>query len=304
MLFTRRTSTFSTHQLPLNLNKGPLSHNVANDGEHARDPSESTRFELTSSPSSSVESSATSQTSDSFSRLAIATPTDASYSDKAGSGQFEPVFNLVRPPHQRRESRNSFTAHSYVSTSPTSRPSLAFGFQMISSPEEDEVVPKIEEIDDDEAFAIELANERIRTTGQMDVVESKDKSVSIPVTGPRKRGRPRKHPLPAPGQIKVTKGRSKTGCITCRRRKKKCDETKPTCLNCQKNSVVCEGYPAKEIWKSGRQKMEEGMHIRTINGIPFTRNRAFNANIAMSLSGKAKLYGSRSPWPPYSDRRD
>lgn len=46
---------------------------------------------------------------------------------------------------------------------------------------------------------------------------------------PRKRGRPRKHPLPAPGgQAKVTKGRSKTGCITCRRRKKKCDETKPS----------------------------------------------------------------------------
>jgi hypothetical protein len=29
------------------------------------------------------------------------------------------------------------------------------------------------------------------------------------------------------------------------------------CLNCQKNAVVCEGYPPKEIWKSGKQKMEE-----------------------------------------------
>lgn len=46
----------------------------------------------------------------------------------------------------------------------------------------------------------------------------------------RGRGRPRKHPLPPIGaQQKVTKGRSKTGCITCRRRKKKCDETKPEC---------------------------------------------------------------------------
>jgi len=46
----------------------------------------------------------------------------------------------------------------------------------------------------------------------------------------RGRGRPRKHPLPPYGAVqKVTKGRSKTGCITCRRRKKKCDETKPEC---------------------------------------------------------------------------
>lgn len=77
-------------------------------------------------------------------------------------------------------------------------------------------------------------------------------------TVPRKRGRPRKHPLPTPGgQMKAAKGKSKTGCITCRRRKKECDETKPDCLNCQKNAVVCEGYPPKDIWKSGNQKMEE-----------------------------------------------
>lgn len=46
----------------------------------------------------------------------------------------------------------------------------------------------------------------------------------------RPRGRPRKHPLaPAVAANKVTKGRSKTGCLTCRKRKKKCDEAKPRC---------------------------------------------------------------------------
>ncbi len=46
----------------------------------------------------------------------------------------------------------------------------------------------------------------------------------------RPRGRPRKHPLtPVVSTNKVTKGRSKTGCITCRKRKKKCDEAKPRC---------------------------------------------------------------------------
>lgn len=49
----------------------------------------------------------------------------------------------------------------------------------------------------------------------------------------RPRGRPRKNSLTAPalGATKVTKGRSKTGCITCRKRKKKCDEAKPRCMS-------------------------------------------------------------------------
>ena len=46
----------------------------------------------------------------------------------------------------------------------------------------------------------------------------------------RPRGRPRKHPVAsAVSANKSTKGRSKTGCITCRKRKKKCDEAKPRC---------------------------------------------------------------------------
>lgn len=37
--------------------------------------------------------------------------------------------------------------------------------------------------------------------------------------------------------------RSKTGCTTCRQRKKKCDETHPTCNYCQKRGLSCEwGY--------------------------------------------------------------
>jgi hypothetical protein len=75
----------------------------------------------------------------------------------------------------------------------------------------------------------------------------------------RPRGRPRKHPLiPSLATNKITKGRSKTGCLTCRKRKKKCDEAKPRCMNCEKNAVVCEGYPEKQIWKSGKERAEEG----------------------------------------------
>ena len=50
-----------------------------------------------------------------------------------------------------------------------------------------------------------------------------------PATVKRPRGRPRKHPVLLEPANKITKGRSKTGCITCRKRKKKCDEAKPRC---------------------------------------------------------------------------
>jgi len=50
------------------------------------------------------------------------------------------------------------------------------------------------------------------------------------IPGKRPRGRPRKHPIISPEErAKIAKARSKTGCITCRKRKKKCDERKPGC---------------------------------------------------------------------------
>ncbi|RMZ79213.1 hypothetical protein DV738_g3523, partial [Chaetothyriales sp. CBS 135597] len=36
--------------------------------------------------------------------------------------------------------------------------------------------------------------------------------------------------------------RTKSGCMTCRRRKKKCDEGRPECYNCLRGGFTCEGY--------------------------------------------------------------
>ncbi|KAF2117859.1 hypothetical protein BDV96DRAFT_405120 [Lophiotrema nucula] len=49
--------------------------------------------------------------------------------------------------------------------------------------------------------------------------------------------------------------RTKTGCGTCRRRKKKCDEGKPECNNCTRGGFICEGYANKIPWpKNGVTK--------------------------------------------------
>ena len=40
------------------------------------------------------------------------------------------------------------------------------------------------------------------------------------------------------------------GCLTCKKKRLKCDETKPTCLQCHKRSVTCEGYKKIFQWKA------------------------------------------------------
>ncbi|KAK6828625.1 hypothetical protein PG987_011966 [Apiospora arundinis] len=43
--------------------------------------------------------------------------------------------------------------------------------------------------------------------------------------------------------------RTKTGCLTCRKRRIKCDEGRPTCNNCIKSKRQCEGYNQRVIFK-------------------------------------------------------
>ncbi|KAH7338717.1 hypothetical protein B0J17DRAFT_767788 [Rhizoctonia solani] len=40
----------------------------------------------------------------------------------------------------------------------------------------------------------------------------------------------------------MTSTRSNTGCFACKSKHKKCDETKPHCLRCQKSRIECPGY--------------------------------------------------------------
>ncbi|PPJ60291.1 hypothetical protein CBER1_01318 [Cercospora berteroae] len=62
-----------------------------------------------------------------------------------------------------------------------------------------------------------------------------------------------RYPLPPQPQLdarqmsggrhkKEIKRRTKTGCLTCRKRRIKCDEGLPTCRNCQKSKRECLGY--------------------------------------------------------------
>lgn len=103
--------------------------------------------------------------------------------------------------------------------------------------DDDEVVPKLEPIDDEDMDMEEIEradNDMEDLSPSSDTKDRVSPDTPVSATTPvpkRPRGRPRKHPKPTPESLsKVLKpSRSKTGCITCRKRKKKCDEAKPTC---------------------------------------------------------------------------
>ncbi|KAJ4152823.1 hypothetical protein LMH87_009343 [Akanthomyces muscarius] len=45
--------------------------------------------------------------------------------------------------------------------------------------------------------------------------------------------------MPVPRNTPVEKRRVKTGCVACRQRRRKCDEKKPHCTNCESRKKAC-----------------------------------------------------------------
>lgn len=54
--------------------------------------------------------------------------------------------------------------------------------------------------------------------------------------------------------------RTKTGCFCCRRRKKKCDEKKPSCSGCVRNNLECV-YPTDEDKSSMKKPHRRGRKV-------------------------------------------
>lgn len=141
------------------------------------------------------------------------------------------------------------TTNSYVSSAQwssggsSSSPEHA---DSVVTPESDDssditIGPKVEELDDN-GLATLNGIEEAKPLSAIDA--------ALPPA--RRRGRPKK--FPSTESRKTAHTRSKTGCATCRRRKKRCDERKPGCLACEKNNVLCEGYEPKQQWRAGKDR--------------------------------------------------
>ena len=74
--------------------------------------------------------------------------------------------------------------------------------------------------------------------------------------------------------------RSKTGCWTCRLRRKKCNEGGPPCANCESRGVFCHGYGPKPPWKDrGEKEKEQASMLR----IQTRQRRSHSENLSSDM---------------------
>ncbi|OKL61812.1 hypothetical protein UA08_02879 [Talaromyces atroroseus] len=55
--------------------------------------------------------------------------------------------------------------------------------------------------------------------------------------------------IPTNGNQRPKQSKSRNGCITCKAKRLKCDETKPSCQQCHKRNVTCGGYKKDFKWR-------------------------------------------------------
>lgn len=63
-----------------------------------------------------------------------------------------------------------------------------------------------------------------------------------------------------------SKRRVKTGCVTCRKRRVKCDERKPSCQRCEVANISCDGYLAPRRVNPPRYLKDRGHNVETSVG--------------------------------------
>ncbi|KLT40037.1 hypothetical protein CC85DRAFT_165168 [Cutaneotrichosporon oleaginosum] len=62
-----------------------------------------------------------------------------------------------------------------------------------------------------------------------------------------------------PPRDSMKRKRSKAGCLTCRLRKKRCDETRPTCAACTRLGLECIGYGQRPAWMARREAVADAV---------------------------------------------
>ncbi|KAL7927529.1 hypothetical protein ACQKWADRAFT_6731 [Trichoderma austrokoningii] len=101
------------------------------------------------------------------------------------------------------------------------------------------------------------------------------------------------------GPKKEIKRRTKTGCLTCRKRRIKCDETHPTCNNCRKSKRECLGYDPIFRQQAGTPT---GTSAQPVSGsLSQASESSAQPGSAVGQSPVQRLvntYGSQSPMLP------
>ncbi|KAK4193940.1 transcriptional regulatory protein moc3 [Podospora australis] len=109
---------------------------------------------------------------------------------------------------------------------------------------------------------------------------------------------------PAPKKSNIRK-RTKTGCLTCRKRRIKCDEGKPTCGNCIKSKRECEGYNQRIVFKESMGSFASGnLFGHPVYHHQATQEALLHAQLSAAQSKAASSQGplaAIAPKPPSID---
>ncbi|MCJ1312102.1 hypothetical protein MMC25_005776 [Agyrium rufum] len=99
-------------------------------------------------------------------------------------------------------------------------------------------------------------------------------------------------------KIQRARKRTKTGCLTCRRRRIKCGEERPKCGNCVKSKRVCEGYAPRLTFRDPLSTALWGVRADTA---AYQQGIAQNG-AAGQYSRLASAANGRSQYPPLAPR--
>ncbi|KAF6808147.1 C6 zinc finger domain protein [Colletotrichum musicola] len=92
-------------------------------------------------------------------------------------------------------------------------------------------------------------------------------------------------PRNAGPSTRASKPKVRTGCVTCKKRRVKCDESKPSCGNCAKRRIPCEGYHQHEPRpKGGGQK-------KTVQHLP---SRTAGVRVLMEPTCERLVFGNQA----------
>lgn len=90
-------------------------------------------------------------------------------------------------------------------------------------------------------------------------------------------------------------GKSFGGCLTCRDRRLKCDETKPSCTRCARASLTCKGYGVRLKWTNDGSNAAAESSLSGLNGRYFQRSNMVSKRILQpSAISRAQVLGIQS----------
>lgn len=93
--------------------------------------------------------------------------------------------------------------------------------------------------------------------------------------------------------------RSRSGCLNCKRRKRKCDEQRPGCQACTRRGIQCEGYATPLRWAGGIAVRGRFAGV-SIPDVAACANKTPAAVAASSVSQSQSLSSSHSLSSPHS----